>query len=323
MFRHCTATVHITFVVIVCLGFGSHRYLPAYMQFHGTKMGLVALLAGSVAVTYLCSFATKSLTRLFYTPPAQQNGLSRVPKVRHMVLDESIVGGKRVFLVGDVHGCYDEMMELLHKADAMREDTVVIFVGDMVNKGPKSWEVLDFLRRSKVYAVKGNHEDHVLREYDNSRNPEYKLPQKYTWVGKLTKEEAEYLRELPYTISLPTFNIIVVHAGLVPGRSLEEQSDYEMMTVRNVVNTEEGFEARKRATEGQPWAAEWTGPQHVVFGHDAIRRLQVYDHATGLDTGCLYGGNLTGLFLLGEGERKFVSVKSHQSYTSGVKVNQF
>ncbi|CAH1232777.1 bis(5'-nucleosyl)-tetraphosphatase PrpE [asymmetrical]-like [Branchiostoma lanceolatum] len=291
------------------------------MQVH-VKMGLVALLAGSVAVTYLCSFASKSFTQFFFSPPDQQKEISRVPKIRHVVLDESVVQGKRVFLIGDVHGCYDEMMELLHKADALRDDTVVIFVGDMVNKGPKSWEVLDFLRRSKVYAVKGNHEDHVLREYDKSKDPGYKLPPKYTWVGKLTSEEAEYLRELPYTISLPTYNVIVVHAGLVPGRPLEEQSNYEMMTMRNVVKTADGFEARKRATEGQPWAAEWTGPQHIVFGHDAVRRLQLYDHATGLDTGCLYGGNLTGLFLLGK-ERKFVSVKSRQSYINAVKVNQF
>eukprot|EP00058_Branchiostoma_floridae_P020987 XP_002606477.1 hypothetical protein BRAFLDRAFT_93268 [Branchiostoma floridae] len=289
------------------------------MQVH-VKMGLVALLAGSVVITYLCSFASKSLTRFFYTPPAQQKEISRAPKVRHVVLDKSVVRGKRVFFIGDVHGCYDEMMQLLNKADALSDDTVVIFVGDMVNKGPKSREVIDFLRRSKVYAVKGNHEDHVLREYDNSRDPGYKLSQKYTWVGKLTLEEAQYLRDLPYTISLPTYNIIAVHAGLVPGRPLEEQSDYEMMTMRNLVKTAEGFEARKRPTEGKPWAAEWTGPQHVVFGHDAVRRLQLYDHATGLDTGCLYGGNLTGLLLGKEKEREIVSVKSRQSYINTAKV---
>jgi bis(5'-nucleosyl)-tetraphosphatase (symmetrical) len=110
---------------------------------------------------------------------------------------------------------------------------------------------------------------------------------------------------------------MIVHAGLIPNMQLEEQTTTTMVTLREVSekldSPGEYLDHEAKATEQatgqyggpQPWAHAWMGPFHVVFGHDAKRGLQQYPWATGLDTGCCYGKQLTAIILPG---RKLVSV---------------
>jgi len=118
--------------------------------------------------------------------------------------------------------------------------------------------------------------------------------EEYSWVRAFQPADIEFLTSQPYTISIPSHNIIVVHAGIVPGVSLECQWPYDMTTMRGVVKDSDGNYTATVAKDAGSWAGWWFGPQHVYFGHNASRGLQRHLFAMCLDTGCVYGGHLTG-----------------------------
>ncbi|ESO91584.1 hypothetical protein LOTGIDRAFT_76251, partial [Lottia gigantea] len=208
-------------------------------------------------------------------------------------------------VVGDIHGCCDELEEIVTEARKEHKDTLFVFVGDLVNKGPKNSEVLDFLESlGEHYAVRGNHDEVILKELHKfNTQPDYKFLPKNEWMKKLTRIQVEYLQQLPYTIQIPSLNSIIVHAGLIPGKPLELTDFNTFTNMRNIIIEDyfngRGLVASNSHAVGEPWTSLWSGPEHVYFGHDAKRKLQLLPLATGLDTGCLYGGALTGVFING------------------------
>ncbi|KAI0509593.1 Metallo-dependent phosphatase [Xylaria bambusicola] len=85
---------------------------------------------------------------------------------------------RRLIFIGDVHGHRDALKALLKKAEFRRSFDTVIFAGDMVNKGPDSDGVVELAIEIGAYGVRGNHEDRVLRAYDNYMWKEWKKSQK-------------------------------------------------------------------------------------------------------------------------------------------------
>ncbi|XP_022109500.1 uncharacterized protein LOC110989433 isoform X2 [Acanthaster planci] len=246
------------------------------------------------------------------------------PTVPHVVLNKEMIGSKQVFVIGDVHGCYDELQELLDKAGigTVNPNVIVVFVGDLINKGPKNGEVLALVRRLGAYSVRGNHDQKCVSKMMFMRQGG-RVEDKYKWLGTLTDEDYRHLVELPYTISLPSLQSIVVHACLVPGIPLVSQDVAHLMVMRNLIKQNVGGTSSsggnppryipfKLPIRGEPWASLWPGPDHVYFGHDAVRGLQRYEYATGLDTGCVYGRRLTGIFLTGE--KQLIQVPAKKTY---------
>ena len=242
------------------------------------------------------------------------------PPVPHLVLSADEVQSKEVLVIGDVHGCYDELVELLDIAGVTNNpNAMVIFVGDLVNKGPKCKEVLDLVCNIGAYSVRGNHDHRCVNKMIKLReDPTFKLEKKYTWIKDIDDSYIKFFKQLPYTISIPSLNAIIVHGGLVPGVALNEQRPLDMMTMRNVATCIDEitgdilYDRVVQDNKGQSWASFWRGPEHVYYGHDAARGLVLSPHATGLDTKCVYGHCLTGIFLTGK--KQIVQVKAKRVY---------
>ena len=209
----------------------------------------------------------------------------------------------RTIVVGDLHGCYDELMDLLDKANFADRDRVVS-VGDLITKGEKNREMLDLFTSDKRFtAVIGNH-DLALRRRWNGENVELKSSEKET--HKELKDEKDqytlYLNNLPFMIDLGTH--LVVHAGLRPNVALHSQTTGDLTQIRTLGPDRE-------SEEGTPWYSVYQGEKIVLFGHWPAGEPRRGPKAIGLDTGCVYGNNLTA-YIIETGE--FVSVPARRAY---------
>ena len=193
---------------------------------------------------------------------------------------------QRTIIVGDVHGCRRELEQLLDRIRFSSGDRL-IFVGDLVARGPDSLGVLDVARRTGALIVRGNHEQKLLDWYDDDE----------TELGRTHMEVARAMRDVDWTlletsplwIDLPEHGARVVHAGVLPGVPIEEQHPDTLMRIRTV-------------GKKVPWGERYRGAPQIVFGHNALGGLQLHPWATGLDTACVYGGRLSAM-VLREGER--------------------
>jgi hypothetical protein len=205
---------------------------------------------------------------------------------------------RRTLFIGDVHSCADELSDLVEAAGVVAGDRV-IFTGDLLSRGPKPHEVLKLYRELGGQAPRGNHEQKLLDAH-HARARGEKLPKlgasHQAIVNELTPEDWELLEGLPLFVEVPEHSIVMAHAGVDPNLPLSQQDPWVVMHIRSI-----DAEGKPSSKWGQFWAELYQGPPHIVFGHNAKKTPQLHPHATGLDTGCVYGGHLTGM-LLPEGE---------------------
>jgi diadenosine tetraphosphatase ApaH/serine/threonine PP2A family protein phosphatase len=218
---------------------------------------------------------------------------------------------QRTIVVGDVHGCAQELQLLLRKCGHSNADRVVL-AGDLVAKGPDSQAVVQFARENGVLAVLGNHDAFALAHRHEAGKAD-KVHGRRSYLGHLLPEDWAFLETLPLFLRLGAATpggpeMVVVHAGAVPGIALEAQQREHLLSLRSIDDT--GVPT-SRLLLHFPWAAKWRGPESLVFGHDAVRGLQQTSFATGLDTGCVYGRALTALVLP---ERELVQVPALRRY---------
>lgn len=224
---------------------------------------------------------------------------------------------KRVIAIGDVHGCLEELRELLALVSYNASHDHLVFLGDLVDRGPDPIGVVRYVRELNAECVKGNHDEKIPRwrrhkaneQLTGKPNPMRRPDEKRLaeWEG-MSEDDVRWLDALPCIVSLAPGRTgwVGVHAGFEPARSLSEQRDDRMCRIRYVDANGE-FAASKYAGHVPDgaipwmcWSGEWKSPARVVYGHAVhdlaaprVDRVGEHGFCYGIDTGCCFGGKLT------------------------------
>jgi protein phosphatase len=227
-------------------------------------------------------------------------------------------------IIGDVHGCYDELRTLLERLGytlgsrlAHPEGRRVIFVGDLVDRGPKSPEVLrlvmDGNAAGTAFCVQGNHDDKLVRKL-RGRNVKIShglaetLAQLEFATKDFKREVADFLESLPTHYLLDERRLVVAHAGLreeYHGKRSGAARAFSLYGETTGETDEFGSPIRYN------WAKDYAGEAMVVYGHTPVREPEWLNNTICVDTGCVYGGKLTALRYP---ERELVSVPAARVY---------
>ena len=209
---------------------------------------------------------------------------------------------KRLIAIGDIHGCYSTFTELLRKVEYNSSHDKLIFLGDYIDRGYESFEVVTAvkgLQRSHpddVICIRGNHEQMVLDWYDCVSN-DWEFNGNTPTIYSYESHNTTVARDLAWFELLPFYHIendiIFCHAGLAHPCLADCSSDSLIWS--------------------RSWIFEDDRPRErrVVFGHTPLKTKEVYLSASGdlcIDSGCVYKGKLSALVIEPDGSEQIVSV---------------
>jgi len=200
----------------------------------------------------------------------------------------------KIFAIGDIHGCLEKLKDLMPKTGIDNQNDTLIFIGDYIDRGKFSSEVVDHVIRlqkeyKKVVCLRGNHED-MFAHYLEGMNEDMYLNNGgintlHSYEIILSDDTEERKRKIPaehrkfFKSLLPyyeTEDYIFVHAGMKPGLSLQEQTMHDLLWIRHEFID-----------------AEYDFGKTVVFGHTPLNNPLINKNMIGIDTGAVYGGKLT------------------------------
>jgi protein phosphatase len=246
-------------------------------------------------------------------------------------------------IIGDIHGCYDELITLLTRlgydtggdgaggddgtggsraAPTHPAGRKAIFLGDLVDRGPRSPEVLRLVMAmvaaGTALCVPGNHDNKLLRklrgrEVQISHGLAETLAQLEAEPPSFHAEVASFIDSLISHYVLDDGKLVVAHAGLkkeLQGRASNRVRDFALYGETTGETDEFGLPVRYN------WAAEYRGSAMVVYGHTPVPTPEWLNNTINIDTGCVFGGKLTALRYP---ERELVSVPAQQAYVEPVR----
>lgn len=232
---------------------------------------------------------------------------------------------RKTIIVGDIHGCKTELDELLEIINYDPKSIRLVFLGDLLHRGPDSLGVLRKVQELKGSCVIANHEFWQLRfnkleqEYKltGAKNPMRSNKRRAEIYEQLSKSDFDWIRSLPSKIHLKD-NWYAIHAGCQPAIPFFDQQVEQLIRCR-WVDDKTGLmveqKNKEQPKESSYWADVWNQPYNIVFGHHGFDKPKVFKNknnkCVGIDTRCVYGGALTAYHLEDD---NFIQVKAKKVY---------
>ncbi len=231
---------------------------------------------------------------------------------------------EKIDVIGDIHGCFDELAELLRKLGyeidekngliaGSPEGRTLVFLGDFTDRGPEPVKVLklamDAVKSGRARSVRGNHEEKILQKLIKGTTAKEEV---VLTLDAIRAEGPEFVRQvidfidgLPYVLRCRN-DILVVHGGLT-----EELQDLDSKDrkLRGRIKTMAiyGDITGRKLEDGRPerldWAAGYRGRTTVIYGHTIVDKVEWRNNTVNIDTGCFRTGVLTAVRMP---EREFV-----------------
>jgi bis(5'-nucleosyl)-tetraphosphatase (symmetrical) len=225
-----------------------------------------------------------------------------------------------IVAIGDVHGCYQELYILLQKLNGIvYKNTAIIFLGDLIDRGPDPAEVVYLVRGlqkdiKNVYPLKGNHEEKHLRyayhQLNSCKNPMQVNSEFLLTHEQLSKHNLKWLALFPSAITWR--NWIFTHAGLSPmgfklplkvflrTRYLEYNETKKTWDLSKTWQNLDGEWCH--LPKARHWTEIYTGSNNVVYGHEPYKGVKITQNNNsgtcfGIDTECYKTGKLTAMIL--------------------------
>ncbi len=232
-------------------------------------------------------------------------------------------------IIGDVHGCFDELAALLAELGyepqpggsyAHSEGRKLIFVGDLVDRGPKIPEVvrlvMESIKAGHAFCVPGNHDIKFMRavwgkdvqiKHGLAESLEQFKAYEEHYRG-FSRVAAEFIDSLVSHYVFDDGRLVVAHAGMkeeMQGRGSGRVREFALYGETTGESDEFGLPVRYN------WAADYRGKAMVVYGHTPVPEPEWLNRTINIDTGCIFGGKLTALRYP---EKEMVSVPAAHTY---------
>ena len=230
-------------------------------------------------------------------------------------------------LIGDVHGCFEELVELLDRLGYERtgdgaipghpDGRKVVFLGDLVDRGPATPAVLRLamamVEAGRALWVPGNHDVKLMRKLRGrdvriTHGLAESLRQLEAEPKEFRTRVADFIDKLVSHFVLDDGRLVVAHAGLrepLQGRASQKVREFALYGETTGETDEFGLPVR------YDWAAEYRGRALVVYGHTPAPEAEWLNGTICIDTGCVFGGRLTALRYP---EKEIVQVEARRTY---------